>query len=75
MKPEGRALIVAAQFEAAEPGDRILAPLDVHLLDDAPELANTGQSGLHVVHPEEHVRRRPSIAAVHAARDLTGLAE
>jgi predicted nucleic acid-binding protein len=58
MQPERRPLVVAAELEPAPAGDGVLVALDVHLLDHTPELPHPGQGRLHVVDPEEQVRRR-----------------
>ena len=67
MQPERRPLVVAAELEPAPLGDRLLVALDVHLLDHPAELANPLDGRLQVVHPEEQVRRRPLVPAVHPA--------
>lgn len=53
MESEGRALVVAAQLEAPEPGDRCRVALHVHLLDVPAELAHALECGLHVVDRED----------------------
>ncbi len=61
VKPEGRALIVAAQLEAPESGFGALVPLDVHVLDRASQLPNLFESRVHVVNAEEDVGRGTSV--------------
>ena len=50
MQPEGRALVVAADLEAAEPRDCLLAvPFHVHLVDDASEIDEAWLEGVSTV--------------------------
>ena len=70
MQPEARPLVVLAELEAAELGDRLLLAVEVHLLDLAAELADAVGGGVDVVDAEEHVRRRLLVAAVHPAGDV-----
>src|SRR5829696_8277869 len=65
MQPERRPLVVTAELEPSPPVDRLLAAVDVHLLDHPAQLAHPFEGRLYVVHPEEQVRRRPPVPTVH----------
>ena len=67
VQPEGRALVVAAQLEAAEAGDRVGVALDVDLLGRPAQLAHARDRGVEVLDREERVRRGAAVAAVHPA--------
>ncbi|WP_171110667.1 MULTISPECIES: hypothetical protein [Streptomyces] len=66
VQAEGRALVVAAQLEAAEPGDGVglLLPLLADVLDGAAEFTHLGDRGVDVVDAEEEIRGRALVTAV-----------
>ena len=64
MEPKGRALVVAAELEAAEAGDRVGVALDVGVLDLAAERAHALDCGLDILDLEEEVGRGAGVTAV-----------
>src|SRR5688572_28737184 len=68
VESERRALVVAAELEAAELRRRLRVVADVDLLERAAELAHLLDRGVDVVDGEEQIRARARVAAVHAAR-------
>lgn len=65
MQSEGRALVVAAEFESTELRDRLLSALHICLVYNAAKLAHALKRRLHVLHLEEYVGSRPRVAAIH----------
>jgi hypothetical protein len=65
-------LAVAAELEPAPSAGRLLAALDVHVLDHPAQLTHPRQGGVHVVHLEEQIRCGPLVPTVDPAGDSPG---